>query len=140
MSIDQKTLWRWSRTLYRERYERIQVDVLPALSHTTISQRVLRVAAEEAGVPWVTCHSFRHTCASLLFSAGRNVKQVQRWLGHSSPSFTLETYVHLLDDGVGGGLDLASELAVAGSESKVSPDLSELDGTGRESAIAAPAF
>jgi integrase len=50
---------------------------------------------------WLTFHNFRHTCASLLFDAGRNVKQVQEWLGHADPSFTLRTYVHLLDDGVG---------------------------------------
>lgn len=28
--------------------------------------------------------------------SGANVKQVQAWLGHHSPAFTLETYVHLL--------------------------------------------
>jgi hypothetical protein len=27
--------------------------------------------------------------------------QVQRWLGHHSPSFTLDTYVHLLDGDLG---------------------------------------
>ena len=26
--------------------------------------------------------------------------QVQRWLGHHKPSFTLDTYVHLLDEDV----------------------------------------
>jgi integrase len=46
-------------------------------------------------------HTFRHTCASLLFDAGRNVKQVQEWLGHADPGFTLRTYVHLMDAGVG---------------------------------------
>lgn len=30
------------------------------------------------------------------FDGGRNVVQVQRWLGHHKPSFTLDTYVHLL--------------------------------------------
>jgi integrase len=49
----------------------------------------------------VSFHTFRHTCASLLFAAGRNVKQVQEWLGHADPRFTLSTYVHLIDDGVG---------------------------------------
>jgi hypothetical protein len=44
---------------------------------------------------------FRHTCASLLFEAGRNIEQVQEWLGHADPGFTLRTYVHLLDAGVG---------------------------------------
>jgi hypothetical protein len=30
------------------------------------------------------------------------VKQVSEWLGHADPSFTLSTYIHLLDDGIGG--------------------------------------
>ncbi len=47
---------------------------------------------------WVGFHSFRHTCASMLFRRGYNAKQVQHWLGHHSPSFTLATYVHLLPD------------------------------------------
>jgi integrase len=49
----------------------------------------------------VSFHTFRHTCASLLFEAGRNVKQVQAWLGHADPGFTLKTYIHLMDSGVG---------------------------------------
>ncbi len=49
----------------------------------------------------VSFHNFRHTCASMLFATGRNIKQVQEWLGHADPSFTLRTYVHLMDDGVG---------------------------------------
>jgi integrase len=46
-------------------------------------------------------HAFRHTCASLLFDSGRNVKEVSTWLGHADPGFTLRTYVHLLDEGLG---------------------------------------
>lgn len=49
----------------------------------------------------VTFHTFRHTCASLLFDDGRNIKQVQEWLGHADPGFTLRTYVHLMDAGIG---------------------------------------
>ncbi|HXR61447.1 MAG TPA: site-specific integrase [Solirubrobacterales bacterium] len=49
----------------------------------------------------VSFHTFRHTCASLLFDRGKNPKQVQRWLGHHSPSFTLDKYVHLMDEGLG---------------------------------------
>ena len=40
-------------------------------------------------------------CASLLFEAGKSVKQVQEWLGHADPSFTMRTYIHLMDDGLG---------------------------------------
>jgi hypothetical protein len=38
------------------------------------------------------------------------VKQVQEWLGHSDPAFTMRTYVHLMDEGVGEGLSLADAL------------------------------
>lgn len=66
--------------------------------------RVLRPAAAEAGVEWAGFHTFRHTVASRLFAEGRNAVQVQRWLGHHSPSFTLDTYVHLLDPDLGAPL------------------------------------
>ena len=36
-----------------------------------------------------------------LFEAGRDVKQVPAWLGHTDPAFTLRTYVHVMDAGVG---------------------------------------
>lgn len=63
--------------------------------------RVLRPAVAEAGVGWAGFHTFRHTVASRLFAEGRNAVQVQRWLGHHSPSFTLDTYIHLLDPDLG---------------------------------------
>ena len=57
----------------------------------------------DSRAPLATFRSFRHTCASLLFGAGRNVKEVQEWLGHADPAFTLLTYVHLMDEGIGEG-------------------------------------
>jgi len=59
---------------------------------------VIKPAAAAAGVPWAGFHTLRHTCATRLFRAGVNAKQVQHWLGHHSPAFTLDVYVHLLDD------------------------------------------
>lgn len=44
------------------------------------------------------------------FERGLNVKKVQRWLGHHSPSFTLDTYVHLLDEGLPEPVRLEEEL------------------------------
>ena len=55
---------------------------------------------------WAGFHAFRHYCASQLIADGRNIVQVSRWLGHHSPSFTLDVYAHLLDEGVGEPLDL----------------------------------
>ena len=80
-----------------------------ALRQENVRRRALEVGAQEANVPWVGFHTFRHTCASRLFAEGRNVVQIQRWLGHHSPSFTLDTYVDLLDGDLGA--PLASSLA-----------------------------
>lgn len=47
----------------------------------------------------------------MLFDRGLNVKQVQRWLGHHSASFTLDTYIHLLDERLPEPVSLAAELS-----------------------------
>ncbi len=73
--------------------------------------RVLKPAAVEAGIgrwimlegkrraeTWVGFHTFRHTCATMLFRHGWNAVQVQKFLGHADPGFTLRTYVHLLPE------------------------------------------
>jgi integrase len=72
----------------------------PLLPHN-IFQRVVKPTREAVGLEWVSAHSFRHSCASFLFEAGRNPKQIQEWLGHHSAAFTLSTYVHLIDGGLG---------------------------------------
>ena len=72
-----------------------------------VRRRVLEPTAQEAGVPGVGFHTFRHTCATRLFGGGRNAVQVQRWLGHHSPAFTLSVYVHLLDKDLGAPLESA---------------------------------
>ena len=68
------------------------------LDASNVAARVLKPAARRAGVPWAGFHTFRHTCATMLFRYGLNAKQAQMWLGHHSPAFTLATYVHLLPD------------------------------------------
>jgi integrase len=105
------------------------------LNHSNMLARVLRPVAEEVGAPWAGFHTFRHTCASLLFHGGRNAVQIQRWLGHHSPAFTLSTYVHLLGDDMGEPLALGQHLDGARfgatsqqetaqvAESAVAPDL-----------------
>jgi integrase len=60
--------------------------------------RVVKAAGKRAGVPWVGLHTLRHSAATILFRSGWNAVQVQRFLGHHSPAFTLATYVHLLPD------------------------------------------
>lgn len=51
---------------------------------------------EEVGLPdGVTLHTLRHTFASNLIASGCDVVTVQRALGHSTPSITLNVYSHL---------------------------------------------
>jgi len=68
------------------------------LDPAKVFSRVLKPAARKAGVPWAGFHTLRHTCATILFRHGLNAKQVQIWLGHHSPAFTLATYIHLISD------------------------------------------
>ena len=75
------------------------------LDRDNMLARVIKPAAQELDASWVGWHTFRHTCASILFAEGRNAVQVQRWLGHHSPSFTLDTYVHLLEEDLGAPLE-----------------------------------
>ena len=62
---------------------------------------MLTKAAKQAGIEWVSFHAFRHTCASVMLDAGKNIRQVSGWLGHADPAFTLRTYCHLIDEGLG---------------------------------------
>jgi len=77
------------------------------LNRHNLYRDVLGPAKRAVGLDWFTPHTFRHTCASLLFAprehggGGKNVKQVQEWLGHHSAAYTLKEYVHLIDTGVG---------------------------------------
>jgi integrase len=85
------------------------------LSYWTMKARVLDPAASRAGLDGVGFHSLRHTAASILFANGVNIKEVQTFLGHSTPGFTLNTYVHLIPGAnVGTPVDLDAELRPTG--------------------------
>jgi integrase len=76
----------------------------------SLRRRVLVPAAERAGLNGVGFHTLRHTCASMLLESGVSPLRLQRWMGHHSPAFTLETYGHLIDSDLGPALDLRKEL------------------------------
>jgi len=70
-----------------------------ALRNSNWRFRVWKPACDASGMPdGLRIHDLRHTAASLLVSAGANVKAVQRHLGHSSASMTLDRYAHLFTD------------------------------------------
>lgn len=53
---------------------------------------------KNAGLPDIRLYDLRHTCATLLLSAGVNPKIVSERLGHADVSLTLNTYSHVLPD------------------------------------------
>ncbi|MGZ4586042.1 MAG: tyrosine-type recombinase/integrase, partial [Mycobacterium sp.] len=78
--------------------------------------------AADKSFPAVTPHDLRHTAASLAISAGANVKAVQRMLGHSKVSMTLDVYADLFDDdldNVADRLDAAIKSAADSLRTKV---------------------
>lgn len=69
------------------------------LRNSNWRNRVWRPACEESGMPeGLRPHDLRHTAASLLVSAGANVKAVQRHLGHATATQTLDRYTHLFTE------------------------------------------
>lgn len=61
----------------------------------TITQAFDRLVGT-SGLPRIRLHDLRHTHASHALAAGVNAKVVSERLGHSSVSFTLDTYGHVL--------------------------------------------
>ncbi|WP_175542420.1 tyrosine-type recombinase/integrase [Actinopolymorpha cephalotaxi] len=56
-----------------------------------------RRAAASVGAPTLRVHDLRHTAASIWLAQGADPKVVQRVLGHTTASMTMDLYGHLLD-------------------------------------------
>jgi site-specific recombinase XerD len=62
---------------------------------TSAAQYAMNVIRQEAGLPEATtCHTLRHTYATMSLEAGVNLLQVSRYLGHESLE-TTQIYLHL---------------------------------------------
>jgi len=60
--------------------------------------KTLRMLCKKAKIKEITCHSLRHTHASMLLYKGVNIKYVSRRLGHKDIVTTLQTYSHIMDE------------------------------------------
>jgi integrase len=68
-----------------------------SMTYRRLSQAIRR-ATTDAGLGGVSAHVLRHTFASVLIYQGRDVAFVARQLGHTTPSTTWDTYVHLFNE------------------------------------------
>ena len=78
---------RWQATIPKER---------PRWIAEGIAKAGLQAAATGTGVKGPGSHSLRHSCAHHWLQSGLNVNAVSAWLGHSSPTVTLDTYLVLV--------------------------------------------
>jgi integrase len=76
-------------------------EVGTLINPSNLRHRSFTPLLEHAGLPRITFHDLRHTCASLLFQRNVHPKFVQELLGHASVAITLDTYSHMLP-GMGG--------------------------------------
>lgn len=58
--------------------------------------RIFRRHLKDAGLPDMGFHVLRHTCATMLISAGEHVKAIQHRMRHAEIGTTMDTYGHLL--------------------------------------------
>lgn len=63
-----------------------------------------RRARESAGMPNVTFHDLRRSCATMMVQAGVDLYVVSKLLGHSSVAVTQQRYAHLQIKAVADGL------------------------------------
>lgn len=55
----------------------------------------LKIILEDAELPDIRFHDLRHTFATHALSGGVDAKTLSEILGHTNPSFTLDTYTHV---------------------------------------------
>ena len=67
-------------------------DLFAPRDPDAVTRRIKRFM-ERNGLPSYSAHDIRHICATLLLSAGADVKSVQQILGHTRASTTLDFYV-----------------------------------------------
>lgn len=89
-----------NRRLYGKSYcteylDSIYLDPVGQLIRPDYVTQHFSLALEKSGLRKIGFHDLRHSCASLLFSHGVSLKEIQEWLGHSNISTTANIDTHM---------------------------------------------
>jgi site-specific recombinase XerD len=78
--------------------------------HKSSVQSAFHAALKQSGInKQASAHTLRHSWATHLLEAGVNLRLIQQWLGHSSPS-TTALYTHLTQTAQRCGADLINRI------------------------------
>lgn len=73
----------------------IFVDPLGNLIKPDYYTRHFQLVCSKFGLKHLRFYDLRHSCASILYENGVDIKGIQEWMGHSSISTTANIYTHL---------------------------------------------
>ena len=73
-----------------------ETDIFTPRDPNSVTRRVKRFM-KNSGLPDLSPHDLRHSCATLLLTQGADIKSVQGILGHADASTTLNFYVRSAD-------------------------------------------
>ncbi len=73
------------------------VDEMGNLHRPGYITLTFRRMIRKSGLPYISFHDLRHSCATMLLSLGFSMKAVQEQLGHSMYATTANTYAHVYD-------------------------------------------
>lgn len=79
----------------KEFTEYIYVDPMGYLIKPGFVTQHFRLICDKNELKHIRFHDLRHSCATLLYENGVDMKAIQEWLGHSNISTTLNIYTHL---------------------------------------------
>ena len=95
-----KAIQEADRQLASTRWEESDFVFTNPATGTPLDQRTLvkyfYQIRDAAGIKNLRFHDLRHSCASFLLAQGVPVKMISEMLGHSSTSFTMDVYGHVL--------------------------------------------
>ena len=78
--------------------------------HPSVLYTKLKRFEKQYDLPDVSLHGLRHTYASMLKWAGRDLVEISGQLGHSQQTTTLNIYTHLFQDALSASKSIASDL------------------------------